>query len=416
MPPASPISSDHDDLARQLAARVAALAEISSGSEPGVTRLALTSTEREAHRLVAGWAAAAGATTACDLVGNTVMTYRQGPRYLLLGSHLDTVANGGRFDGVVGVLAALEVAERVACCCGIGVRAVAFAAEESVRFGYPSLGASVAVGKLDAESLERIWDVDRVSAASAARMPQLEARLSPGWASRSEVAAFLELHIEQGPVLEKLGLGLGVVDSIAGIVRLQVVVTGRAGHSGASPMRGRADALVAAAELVVEAQRIGSSHPRSTVTVGQFNVEPNSPTVIPARVGLVIDVRSAERETQRHVVRDLRSAVRGIDARQGITSHAQVLSSRDPVQLSSVVVNEFVRAADGLGIPHAVLRSGGGHDAAILAEYVPTGMVFVASPGARSHVADEACSLEDVAVACSVMAEGAISLSRVLSP
>lgn len=411
----NPTSSDHDEFARQLADRVAALAEISSGSEPGVTRLALTSTEREAHTLVAGWAAAAGATTACDLVGNTVMTYGQGPPYLLLGSHLDTVANGGRFDGVVGVLAALEVAQGVACCSGIGVRAVAFAAEESVRFGYPSLGASVAVGKLDAENLENIRDIDRVSAASAARMLQLDARLSPGWASSPEVAAFLELHIEQGPVLEQLGLGLGVVDSIAGIVRLEVVVTGRTGHSGASPMPDRADALVAAAELVVEAQRIGSSHPRTTVTVGRLNVEPNAPTVIPARVGLVIDVRSAERETQRHVVRELQSVVRDIDARQGISSRAQVLSSRDPVQLSSAVVNELVRAADGLGIPHAVLRSGGGHDAAILAEYVPSGMVFVASPGARSHVADEACSLEDVAVACSVIAEGAVSLSRMLS-
>jgi len=410
----SPPRTSHDELSRRLAERVAALAEISATAGPGVTRLALTSKEREAHELVAGWAAAAGAYVACDLIGNTVMTYRQGQPYLLIGSHLDSVPNGGRFDGVVGVLAALEVAEAVARSLDIGVRAVAFAAEESVRFGYPSLGAAVAVGQLDAERLAAIWDVDRVSVATAARKLELGARLGPGWASSSDVAAFLELHIEQGPVLERLGLGLGVVDSIAGIVRLDVVLTGRAGHSGASPMAGRADALVAAAELIVEAQRIGSSRPRSTVTIGRLNVEPNSITTIPDRVNFVVDVRGAERETQQQVVHDLQSAVRDIDRRRGISSHARVLSSRDPVQLSSVVVKEFVRAADGNRIPHEVMRSGGGHDAAVLAGYVPAGMLFVASPGARSHVADEECSLDDVAAACSVMVDGALAACRIL--
>jgi len=414
---------DHAAVVARITERVDALAGISEtdpAEERGVTRLAFTELERRAHDLAVDWARAAGATVHRDAIGNTILTYRPQEPYLLVGSHLDSVAGGGRYDGTIGVLAALEVAEAVQGHITQGLRVVVFSAEEGARFKQPCLGSSVAAGDLDAAGLGALYDSSTppISALEAARELELMSEDFEPWVDPEKVTAFLEVHIEQGTVLESERLSIGVVDAIAGAARLGLTLRGRPEHSGATPMRIRADALAAASEIVLAVEEIGRRTRGGTATIGQLTVTPNGITTVPGKVVAGVDIRDTDKGQQEASVVAFRRATAEIVDRRGeshqraITCEITPAGSRDPVMLSAWVRKALKDACEASRINYRIMPSGAGHDAAILAARVPAGMLFVASPNGLSHVPEEACNIEDVTLACGIMCDALLLLDK----
>ena len=343
--------------------RCDALAQISE--EPGrLTRRFGTEAMREANALVAGWMREAGLETREDAVRNLIGRRGDGP-FLMLGSHLDTVVDAGRYDGPLGVLIAIEAAERVAR----DLEVIGFADEEGCRFGTAYLGSSALTGRFDAAWLER-RDGD-------VRLRELVGDPGP---AREDVEGYVEVHIEQGPVLERLGEPVGVVTAIQGQSHAEVTFAGEAGHAGTTPKGDRHDALTAAAEWILAVERAGG-------TVGRVQVEPNVRNVIPGSVTVTLDLRHPDDATRRATFDALRrEAGRGRDVE---------VDWRDGGDSPAVVMDERLTAAFGVSTR---LPSGAGHDAAMMAQIAPTAMLFVRSRGG-SHNPAESVEEADVAVA-----------------
>jgi acetylornithine deacetylase/succinyl-diaminopimelate desuccinylase-like protein len=341
------------DAVKRTLARLDELYAIGGG--PGANRVGGTTAEDEAHRLAAGWMADAGLEVEVDPHGNLVG--RRGAADVWTGSHLDSVPNGGRFDGALGVVAAIEVAER-----------------------RPDLSLAVVVFR----------DEETGCHGSRALVGQPDARL-PG--------AFVELHIEQGPRLEAAGAPLAVVTSIVAYARRELVFAGHAGHAGTTPMDVRDDALVKAAEFVLRARDAARAIDGAVATVGRAAVEPGGVNVIPGRVTLSLDARAPDDE---RLVRLLESLGVELEPR----NEAAHMSER----VRAVLREEVERA----GLPVIELPSGAGHDAGVLASAgVDAGMLFVRSlNGGVSHSPDELSSPEDLALALAVLERALVSLGR----
>ena len=391
------------NIEERFAQRIAALATITAPG-PGVTRAGFSELEREAHRQVGEWATADGAVVGHDPVGNTVMTFRDGEPYFLLGSHLDSVPNGGRYDGVAGVLTALEAAQLIQGDITTGLRVVAFAAEEGATFGRPCLGSALATGELRPDELRDLTAATGRTAAEDAAAIGLEPQRIQPWLSPDAVAAFLELHIEQSLVLENEGVRVGVVDAVSGAARLNFECWGQAGHSGTTPMRLRADALTAAAEVVLGIEQAAREERDVVATVGRLVVKPNSVTTIPSNVEATIDVRAVDTSHQIRVVEKIEEIAQQVGSRRGMKVELTTLSWRDPVLLAAWPKRALKRACAQLTTPFRVMSSGAGHDAAVIAMRIPAAMLFVPTPGGMSHVPDEDCRLEDLAAAVEILA------------
>jgi allantoate deiminase len=390
-----------DATASRVRARLAELAMI--GGEPGggVTRLAYTEIEREAHRRFSAWASADGASSHVDPAGNSIAVFGGGTPYFLIGSHLDTVLHGGRYDGTAGVVAALEVGRQVGALRH-GVRVVAFAGEEGARFGRPTLGSSLAAGVLNEPGLGKLRDADGTTVLAAASEVGLNPAKADAWLG-DDVACFFELHIEQGRQLEVGAARLGLVDAIAGSVRIQFELAGRADHSGATPMRMRADALAAASELVLAVEETGRRHRSTVATVGRIQVRPNSVTTIPGQVTLWLDLRDVDPDLQRRAARHVLDSAAEIAARRGIRISSDVLSEQPPIVLPAwprAILYDECRARN---LPYRVLPSGAGHDAAVVARLAPSAMVFIPCVDGVSHSPREQASPEDIALASQVL-------------
>jgi allantoate deiminase len=395
------ISAAPEPVAGRVRERLAELAQIGVEAGGGVTRLAYSEAEREAHRRFCAWARDAGASCEVDPAGNSVAVFAEGAPYFLIGSHLDTVLHGGRYDGAAGVVAALEVAQAVGELRR-GVRAVAFAGEEGARFGRPTLGSSLAAGLLDARGLATLRDADGKTLPAAAQEVGLDPAASPAWLADG-VACYFELHIEQGRRLEAGAARLGLVDAIAGSVRLHFEIDGRADHSGATPMRMRADALAAASELVLAIEATGRRCRSTVATVGRMQVQPNNVTTIPGEVTLWVDLRDVDPDLQRRAAREVLDAAAEIAARRGVRIAADVLSEQAPIVLSAwprAILYEECRAR---GLAYRVLSSGAGHDAAVVARRAPSALVFIPCVDGISHSPREEASPEDIALAIEVL-------------
>jgi allantoate deiminase len=388
-------------VAERVRERLAELALIGAEGGGGVTRLAYSEREREAHRLFCTWAGADSATTHSDPAGNTIAVFRDGTPYFLIGSHLDTVAHGGRYDGAAGVVAALEVARSVATLRR-GVRAVAFAAEEGARFGHPTLGSSLAAGLLDEASLGRLRDARGATLLAAAADVGLDPARTSAWLGE-EVACFYEVHIEQGRQLEAGAARLGLVDAIAGSVRLQFEIDGRADHSGATPMRMRADALVAASELVLAVEEAGRKYRSTVATVGRMQVIPNGVTTVPGRVVLWVDLRDVDPDLQRRAARRVLTAAQRIADGRGVRVTHDVISEQPPIVLSAWPRATLYDECRARGLAYRILSSGAGHDAAVVARRAPSAMVFIPCVDGVSHSPREQASPEDIALAVDVL-------------
>jgi allantoate deiminase len=366
------------------------LGEIGRDSREGWSRMAFSQSERDAHQLFARWLKGYGLDSRTDAVGNTVATLpgEPGRPALVTGSHLDTVYHGGNYDGAVGVAAAVEIARLLAEDGGLRspLRVVAFAGEEGARFGTPCIGSRVMSGAFGAEDLRTMVDRDGVTAFDAAESVGLEpAEAAAARWQFDEVSCFVEVHIEQGRVLEARDRPIGVVHSIGGSTRVELVFDGRADHSGATPMWLRRDALVAASEFVLAVDRRARMHATTVATVGRLDVDPDSLTTVPGRVVLGLDVRDIDSERQRDLAEALLDDAVRIAAGRNITVTARRLSDQSPVVLHGTVQSVLAGAASRLELPFITMASGASHDAAHLAKHVPAGMVFVPCRDGISH-------------------------------
>jgi allantoate deiminase len=385
------------------------LAEIARiGADPGggVSRLAFTPDERAAHDLVAGWLRDLGLSVRVDAIGNTIAERPggvPGAPAIGIGSHLDSVYHGGRFDGIVGVVGAVELARlfvETPVATRHPLRIVAFAGEEGARFGEPTIGSKAVAGHLGNRDLTAMKDANGVSLADALRGIGFDPRAVPQarWKA-SEWAAFLEMHIEQARVLEQTETPIGLVDTVSGSTRLRVELTGRADHSGGTPMDVRADALAAAAEVVLAAESLAKDarNRGARLTVGRLDVHPNSITTIPGRVRFTIDVRDVDSDRQRRLAVEIVRRTRVLCDRRGIEVETELIADTSPVVLPIWIREQSSKVCEDLGIRYRVMTSGAGHDSQVVNSIVPAGMVFVPSKDGLSHVPGEWTSASDVA-------------------
>jgi hydantoinase/carbamoylase family amidase len=362
------------------------------GGGPGANRPGLSAAEQEAHDLVAGWLEQAGLDVSADAAGNLYGRVHgaSDAEEIWSGSHLDSVPQGGRLDGALGVVAALEAVARLGPQART-IAVVAFRDEEGWRFGRGCFGSRALCGRLRASELENV-DREGVSIAEAVRSLGFGPISYAGWLDRSP-AAFVELHIEQGPVLDALGASLGIVTSIAGLARLRVAFSGHGGHAGTTPMVRRRDALVAAAGFVLGVKEAAEAHEGAVATVGHLTVEPNAANVVPARVELLVDARGREAGTLSTLVDEIQAAAGD--------ANVEYLGQLPPVEMDADLRASLREVAEELGLLAPQLPSGAGHDAGVLAAAdVPAAMLFVRSrAGGVSHSPDEHSDDVDVALA-----------------
>jgi allantoate deiminase len=363
---------------------------------PGrTTRTFLSPPMHEVHRQLGGWMRQAGMQVSVDAVGNLrgVHRGRSGKR-LAIGSHLDTVPNAGAFDGILGVVLGVALAETLNGS-GPAIEVIGFSEEEGVRFGIPFIGSRVVVGTLDETVLTTgVLDAIRAFGSDPAHLPA--ARLSP------ETTACIEFHIEQGPVLESLGLPLGIVDGIVGQSRLILTFHGSANHAGTTPMSLRRDALVAAAEWIIQIEKMAANERGLVATVGSITAEPNATNVIPGVTRVSLDVRHACDETRHASVAGMLAAAEQICARRQIRLDYRQRLDQPAVALDGSLRQTLARSVEASGYPVHHMTSGAGHDAMILAPHVPTAMLFLRSPGGISHHPDESVGWDDVEAAIEV--------------
>jgi allantoate deiminase len=357
---------------------------------------------RDCHQEITGWLSALGADVNLDAAGNLRGFYAaaqaNAPR-LLLGSHLDTVPNAGAYDGVLGVVIAVAILEALeGRRFPFGIEVVGFSEEEGVRFGTPFIGSRALVGRLDDELLNH-QDADGISIGAAIGNFGLDPSEIPGTALSDGAFAYLEFHIEQGPVLDSLGRALGVVEAIAGQTRMEFVFLGRTNHAGTTPMHLRHDAMAAAAEWIAAVEHTAKSHPDLVATVGQIAAEPGATNVIAGKVRTTLDLRHRSDEVRIRVADLLVQLAEEIVERRGLSLRRRVLLSQNAVTMDPFLVEQIGEAIRKTGCqPHRMV-SGAGHDAMILAEKVPAAMIFLRTPGGISHDPAESVAMEDVAKA-----------------
>lgn len=394
--------------AAKIIARCRELARITD--VPGeTTRLFLSPATRDAHTLLSWWLRQAGLTPRTDDAGNVRATRRgshaDAPT-LVLFSHIDTVPNAGPFDGPLGVLLALAAIEELGHTpLPFQIEIIAFAEEEGARFGFPFLSSLAATGQLTAEHLVRT-DADGVSVADAIRsFTSAEGRtLEPDNIPQScplaaNTFAALEVHIEQGPVLDSEGMQLAVVEALVGQSRFELTFTGQANHAGTTPMALRHDALAAAAQWIVEVERYAANYSQLVATVGRMSALPGAMNVVPGIVQTSLDVRHPSDFSRHAAVAHLLTKAEQAGNLRGVTVHAVAQSEQRAVPLNRALTNQLHQAAARAGYEARSMFSGAGHDAMILASAVPTTMLFLRSPGGLSHHPDEDVREEDVEAA-----------------
>jgi allantoate deiminase len=380
------------------------------GAKDGaITRLGLTAEEQAARDLVGSWCAARGAELRRDAAGNLFARFpgeRDKDPVVLVGSHVDSVPEGGRFDGALGVVCAVEAIESL---LDVGTRfqrpieVVAWADEEGARFGIGLFGSAAAFDRLPARAAERA-DRNGVSIADALRGLGEQGDLALARRDPREIAAYLELHIEQGPRLAEANRPLGVVSDIVGIVHGRVTVTGRADHAGATIMTARADALLGAAEMTLALETAARARENTVGTVGEISVRPGAKNVVPGECVFTIDVRAPDQSRIDAVMTDFRDAVKRVSEARGLETSIDLFNAVPPTALDAAMRDLFARAAASVGVEAPVLSSGAGHDAQNPAlAGVPTGMLFIRSTGG-SHTPRESAATVDAALAADALA------------
>jgi allantoate deiminase len=387
-----------------------------SGRTNRLTRLFASPAMKRANDLVASWMRDAGMTTRMDAVGNLIGRFsklREDSKILLLGSHLDTVRNAGKFDGTLGVavsIACVEEIRRRNQTLPFAIEVAALADEEGTRYQTAYLGSRALVGQLSEQDLALV-DADKITMADAIRnFGGDPAKLKSCRVNGQDLLGYVEVHIEQGPVLEEKNQPVGVVTAIAGQTRATVILEGRSGHAGTTPMKLRRDALCAAADFILAAENYARQHPGMVATVGQIMAGPNVSNVIPGNCLLTLDLRHQEDAIRVKAFQELGTCIEEIENRRRVKAHSRIIQETTSVQCSTAL-SDLMRNAVRRHQPEVIdLVSGAGHDAAIMAKITPIAMLFVRCAGGVSHHPDESVRVDDIRVALDVLTDFVLSL------
>jgi allantoate deiminase len=383
--------------------------------EPGrTTRRFLTPPMHDVHAHLRSRMQSLGMTVQLDAAGNLRGLWRPDgatAKRLLLGSHIDTVPDAGAFDGVLGVTVALEwvgIAQDLKLPLAIEV--IAFSEEEGIRYGLPYLGSRAVAGRFD-NALLKLTDADGITVDAALRAFGLD----PGRISESAIAddalCFVEVHIEQGPLLEAEGLQVAAVTAIVGQTRLSLTFTGHANHAGTTPMHLRRDALTAAAEWITAVESLAQRTEGLVATVGKVIVEPNAGNVVPGVVEVSLDVRHAHDATRKAATEELVAKAQAIAERRGLALDRTNRLDQPAVPMDERLTAYLTAAMESAGYPAKTMPSGAGHDAMVMATRLPTAMLFLRSPGGISHHPAEAVREDDVEAALHVGREFLLRLA-----
>jgi allantoate deiminase len=411
-------ASEAQIAAARVMARCDALAEISE-SEDGLTRVYLSPEQLRANARVGEWMQAAGMTTWQDAVGNICGRYeaaQPGAQALLLGSHLDTVRNAGRYDGMLGVLSAIETVQWLhdrQQRLPLAIEIVGFGDEEGTRFGITLLGSRGLTGSWP-ESWVTHPDGNGITVAEAMQDVGFDAaKILDAARDVNEIAAYLELHIEQGPCLEQEDLALGVVTAINGARRLNCSFIGEAGHAGTVPMTHRKDALAAAAEWMVFIEHTTQEHdPQLVATVGTLSCLPGAVNVIPGEVQLSLDVRGPQDEPLERLLSTLLTQAQAIALRRGLTFSSNVYYQIAATACDARLQQALSHAVETVQGRSLSLPSGAGHDAIAIADRWPVGMLFVRNHRGISHHPAESVQTADVALGVQAYLQAVCDIAR----
>ena len=390
------------------------LARIGATPKGGVRRVTLTETDREGRELFARWCREAGLTLRVDGIGNMFARRAGADRDappVVMGSHLDSQPNGGKFDGAYGVMAGLEVV-RALNEAGVQTRApievASWTNEEGSRFVPTLMGSGVFTGVYKLDEILTHQDVEGVSVGEA-----LQSIGYAGEARPHKVGAYFEAHIEQGPVLEDTKTTIGVVQGALGQRWFDVLVAGQDAHAGPTPMELRKDALLAAAELTLEVNRIAGAFPDyARGTVGHMQVKPNSRNVIPGEVRMTVDLRNAKDATLTAMTKDLEETAGRIARKRRVSISLEEVVYFPPSEFAPELVSRVRAAARELGLSHRDIVSGAAHDAVYMARVAPTAMIFVPCEGGISHNEIENARPGDLAAGCAVLLNAVLATAR----
>ncbi len=387
-----------------------ALAEFGASDRTGVRRAVYTPEWTAAQQMVAAWCADAGMTVHWDAVGSVWgrLEGTEGGKAIVSGSHIDTQLPGGRYDGALGVIAGYVAIAVLKEQCGPPKRpleVVSFCQEESSRFPRANFWASRAVvGRIEPHEAETMRSYADETMADVMRSVGLDPdRISD--AARDDIATFIELHIEQGPLLEEAGLAVAVVNAITGLRGYTVEVHGRADHAGAFPMDLRRDPMAAAAEIILGVRESALAMGRPAVTtVGRIAAEPNFPAIVPERVVFSVDARHPDPKKRAELYERHEHLFRDVAARRNVGVNWEMRSDTPPCICDPATVRLLEAAAREQGIPTMTMHSGAGHDSQIMAARSNVAMLFVRSKDGRSHTPEEFTTIEDAVAGITVLA------------
>ena len=398
-----------------------AISEFGALKGGGLTRLAFSKEDLEARKFLINLIEKNGFKLKIDNVGNIFAIYDDGceadAKPVCVGSHIDSVPNGGFYDGTLGVMAGLEALTAIKEA-GIKLKRplwlINFSCEESSRFKTATIGSKIISGKLSQQRLHELKDEDGISlfeAMSAAGFkPQ---NLDEAILKENSLHAYLELHIEQGPVLERSAISVGVVSGIAAPIRFEITIHGKADHSGATPMNMRSDALLAASHIIIAANKFAKNKKTAVATVGYVHAKPGVLNVVPGEARLGVDLRDIDKASLEELNLELRNFVGELSRELKFSYEIRELSNDEPVKLSEHAINLLEDEAAKLGVETLTLPSGAGHDAMNLTKLASSvGMLFIPCVDGISHNTKEAINFKDAVAATKILTNALIRLSN----
>jgi ureidoglycolate amidohydrolase len=404
----------------RLQSEIEALGRISDAEPPAVTRIVFTPADLEARVWLRAKCLEAGLTVRQDAIGNMFARWAgtdETAAPVATGSHFDAIPNAGKYDGVVGVLGGLEAIralQRSGFRPTSSIELILFTSEEPTRFGIGCLGSRMLSGTLTAKAARQLTDTSGLTLEQVRQEAGVLGDLESVQLESGHFRTFVELHIEQGPLLERTRVPLGIVESIAAPASYHLVAEGTGGHAGGVLMPGRKDALCAAAEIIlaVEQAALASGSSDTVATVGICDVFPGAVNSIPGRVRLTLDVRDTDLPRRERVMQTIQDKSRYVSQKRGVSIQFQIINADAPAACSSLVTDVLIRSCGKHNLPFQKMVSRAYHDSLFMSRVAPAGMLFIPCRNGYSHRPDEFASPEDIARGTLVLAETLAELSR----